>query len=279
MAPEGALSRELVVHPPRRFERLNFRELLEYHELLYFLAKRELQIRYKQSIVGVGWAVLQPLALTAVFTLFFGRLAKVPSDGVPYGLFALTGLVWWLFLSQSTVQGSVSLVGNANLISKVYFPRILVPVAKTLALAVDAVIALVIVVLLAYAYGEHPGIRAVLLVPLLLLTITFACGIATLLAALNVKYRDVTVLVPVAVQMWLFATPVIYPGSLVTGAWQYVYALNPAVSIIGCVRWLLLDTPAPSTGAILISAAVAAGVIVAGVVYFRSSEHFFADLI
>jgi lipopolysaccharide transport system permease protein len=216
-----------TIRPPTRWGSSSLRELGGYRELLYFLAKRELQIRYKQSLFGVAWAVLQPLVYAFVFALFFGRLAEVPSEGVPYTVFALAALVPWLFVSQGTAQAAASLVADANLLGKVYFPRLAIPLAKVLSFLVDLVIALAVLAVFVALYGESPS-RGLLLMPLFLaLAFVTVTGAGLLLATLNVRYRDVGLAVPVLVQLWLFATPVVYPGSLITGGWQYVYAANP----------------------------------------------------
>jgi lipopolysaccharide transport system permease protein len=274
-----AAERELVILPPRRWEGFAVAELWGYRELLYFLTKRELQVRYKQSIFGVSWAILQPVALAFLFALFFGRLAKVPSDGVPYPAFALAGLASWIFVSQASTQAASSLIGDANLLSKVYFPRLLIPTAKVLSLLVDLAIALTVAAVATVLYGL--GVRWEWLVTpvFLVLAVITAMGVGTLLAPLNVKYRDVTVAVPLIAQLWLFATPVVYPGSLITGAWQYVYALNPMVSVIQGTRWALLGTEPPSVGELAISTAAALGLLLAALTYFRRTERTFADII
>ena len=274
-----AAERELVILPPRRWEGFALGELWAYRELLYFLTKRELQVRYKQSIFGVAWAVLQPVALAFLFALFFGRLAKVPSDGVPYPAFALAGLAPWIFVSQGSTQAASSLIGDANLLSKVYFPRLLIPTAKILSLLVDLTIALVVAAGAVVLYGL--GVRWQWLVtPLfLVLALVTAMGVGILLAPLNVKYRDVTVAVPLIAQLWLFATPVVYPGTLITGSWQYVYALNPMVSVIQGTRWALLGTAGPSAAELAISTLSALGLLLTALTYFRRTERTFADII
>jgi lipopolysaccharide transport system permease protein len=270
---------ELVVTPPRRWGRLSLREFWGYRELLYFLTKRELQIRYKQSIFGVSWAVLQPLALAFLFALFFGRLAKIPSEGVPYPVFALAGLAPWLFASMATTQSAASLIGDANLLTKVYFPRLVLPVAKLLSLLVDLAISLTVVIVFMVVYGV-PFRWHIVLAPLfLVLAFVTALGLGVFLAALNVQYRDVSVAIPLAVQLWLFATPVVYPGSLITGAWQYIYALNPMVSVIQGIRWALLGTQTPVIGAVGVSVATALAGVIGGVIYFTRTERFFADIV
>ncbi len=275
----AATSPTVLIRPPAGWASLRLADLWEYRELLYFLTKRELQVRYKQSLFGVSWAILQPLVLTSIFAVFFGVLADVPSEGLPYPLFALAGLVPWLFVSQTVAQSAGSLVGDSNLLSKVYFPRLVIPLAKTFALLVDLLIALSVLVVLALAYGEVPGVEVLLLPGFLLLAIVTGAGLGILLAAVNVQYRDVGVATPLLVQAWLFATPVIYPGSLVTGAWQYLFAVNPMVSVVSGVRWTLLGAPAPEPAAVAISVAVALTVLAAGIAYFRRTELFFADVV
>jgi lipopolysaccharide transport system permease protein len=275
----GAAGEEIVIRPPARFGDLSVRELWRYRELLYFLVKRDLQIRYKQSLFGISWAVLQPVALTLIFYVFFGRLAKIPSEHIPYPVFAMAALVPWTFAANSVAQSALSLVGDQNLLSKVYFPRLVIPIARIGALSVDLAISLGVVAIFMAGYGIAPPLQVLLVPAILALAFLTSAAIGLWLAALNVKYRDVSVAVPLAVQLWLFATPVVYPGSLVTGAWQYVYALNPMVSVIGLMRWALLDTPAPPVGSIGISIGSALVLLTAAVLYFRRTERFFADII
>jgi lipopolysaccharide transport system permease protein len=277
--PTGGDPAEVTIRPPSGLAALRFGDLWEYRELIYFLTKRELQIRYKQSVLGVTWAVLQPLTLAFIFAIFFGVLAEVPSEGFPYPLFALAGLVPWLFVSQTVAQASASLVGDSNLLSKVYFPRLVLPLARGMSLLLDLLIALVILVAMTLAYGEGLEATILWLPAFLALAMVTALGVGVLLAAVNVQYRDVTVAVPLMIQVWLFTTPVIYPGSLVEGTWRYVYSLNPMVSVVDGVRWAILGAAAPLAGGVAISAAVALVVTAAGIVYFRKTEHFFADLI
>jgi lipopolysaccharide transport system permease protein len=269
----------VVIRPPGRFSGLRVGELWDYRELLYFLTKRELQIRYKQSVFGVSWAVLQPVVLAFIFALFFGVLAKVPSEGLPYPVFALSALVPWLFISQTVAQSANSLVGDANLLSKVYFPRMALPIARTASLVLDLVIALFVLLAVTLVYGIEPRIELPLVLPFLALAVLTALGVGILLAAINVQYRDVTVAVPLLIQIWLFTTPVIYPGSLIEGGWRYVYALNPAVSVIDGVRWALLGARAPEPGAVAVSVAAALAIAAAAVVYFRRTEQYFADVV
>jgi lipopolysaccharide transport system permease protein len=272
-------TREIVVEPLHGWRPLDLRELWEARELLAFLVWRNLKARYQQTFLGAAWAVLQPVLTMVIFSVFLGRLARVPSDGLPYPLFAFCGLVPWTYFANSLTLVANSLVEHERMLSKVYFPRLVLPLARGLSLLVDLVIALAILVLLTLAYGEGLEPTLVLVPAFLALAVVTALGVGILLAALNVRYRDVTIAVPLIVQVWLFTSPVIYPGSLVEGAWRYVYALNPIVSVVDGVRWALLGAAAPLPGAVAISAAVALAVTGAGVVYFRMTEHYFADLI
>jgi lipopolysaccharide transport system permease protein len=279
LASSGAAHEELVIHPPRRWGALAPGEIWRHRELLFFLLKRDLSIRYKQSLLGISWAVGQPLALALIFWVFFGRLAKVPSEHIPYPVFSLAALVSWNFVSQGVTQASVSLVADSNLLSKVYFPRLVLPLARVASLGVDAAIGVVVLGLFMVGYAIAPPIQVLLLPAFLALAAVVAFSLGSYLAAINVKYRDVQVAVPLLVQMWLFLTPVVYPASLVGGAWKYVYALNPMVAVVTGTRWALLDSPAPSLSTVLIAVGVAGGLLVGSLVYFRRVEHFFADVI
>jgi lipopolysaccharide transport system permease protein len=267
------------VRPPSRWGGVRLAELWEYRELWYFLTKRELQVRYKQSFFGAGWAVLQPLALMAIFTIVFGNLVDIGSEGIPYPVFALSGLTVWLFISSGIAQAGASLVADSNLLSKVYFPRMTVPLAKVSALLIDLAVALVLLLVVTVVFVDVPGL-AVLTLPLwLALAGLSTIGVGLLAATVNVRYRDVAVVIPLALQVGLFLTPIAYPASLVSGAWVYVYALNPAASAITGVRWALFGTPGPAPGAVAVSVAVAVAATVAAVLYFRRSEQQFADIV
>jgi lipopolysaccharide transport system permease protein len=270
---------ELVIAPPSRWAGLGLGELWAYRELLYFMAKRELQVRYKQSLFGVSWAVLQPMVYAFVFALFFGVLASVPSDGFPYPVFALAGVVPWMFVSLSATQGAGSLVAESNLLAKIYFPRLIIPLAKTASLLVDLLIALVVLSILVAVYGAHPSIGLIAVPGFILLAAAAGTGLGTGLGALNVMYRDVTVATPLMVQLWLFASPIAYPTSLIPGNWVYVYALNPMVTVIDGMRWAFLGAAAPSVGVALCSMAGATAMLLSGVIYFRRTERFFADVV
>jgi lipopolysaccharide transport system permease protein len=270
---------ETLISPPGRWNWRIGRELWEYRDLLYFLTKRELQVRYKQSFFGVGWAVLQPLALAFIFALVFGTFIDAPSEGIPYPVFAVAGLVPWLFFSQAVMMGANSLVFDADLISKVYFPRIALPVAKALSLMVDLAISFVVVLIVALIYGVGISTNIWVLPGFILLGIVTTFALGSLLAAVNVKYRDVQLVMPMLVQVLLFVSPVVYPGSLVTGDWSYVYALNPMVSVLDGIRWALFATASPGGVEILISVASALVLLLLSLSYFRRTERYFADVV
>jgi lipopolysaccharide transport system permease protein len=254
-------------------------EIWDFRELLYFLTKKELQVRYKQSFFGAGWAVLQPIGLTAIFSLIFGRLVSVPSEGVPYPLYVLTGMTVWIFVATGTAQAAGSLVGESELVTKVYFPRLVIPLARIMSWLVDLLIALVVLIIVAGLYGRWPPIQ-VLTVPLwVCIAIGTVMGVGVLASAVNVKYRDVVAVLPLAIQVWLFLSPVAYPASLVKGDWQYVYAINPMVSAIGGMRWAILGTPAPSAGQIAVSLGSVAILLTIAFTYFRRTERYFADIV
>jgi lipopolysaccharide transport system permease protein len=267
------------IRAPKRWQAPDLRLLAQYRELIYFLSKRELQIRYKQSIFGVGWAVLQPLVIAFIFALIFGRVVGVPSEGFPLAVFAIVGVVPWLFVAQAVGQSANSLVQDANLISKVYFPRLALPVSKALGLMLDLAIALVVVLLVMAVYGVGVSSMAFLVPLFMLLCVITAFGTGTLFAAVNVRYRDVTLIVPVLIQMWFFVSPVIYPGSLVSGPLQYVYALNPMVSVLNGMRWSLLGATAPDPLMVAISFLSALTILAVALVYFSRTEQSFADVI
>lgn len=257
---------------------LNIRELWAYRELLWVLMERDLRVRYKQTVLGAGWAVLQPLMLMVVFSIFFGRLAKLPSDGVPYPVFAYSALVPWTFFASALGSASNSLVGSSHLISKVYFPRLIIPLSSIGSWIVDFVIASVILLALVLFYGIPitPGLIAV---PFLLVALAFcALGIGTALSALTVAYRDFRYLVPFLIQIWMFITPVLYPASLVPERWRWVFSLNPMAGLIEGFRSAFLARPFDASG-ILIGFAVSCALFSIGVVYFAQVERRFADII
>jgi lipopolysaccharide transport system permease protein len=264
--------------PSRGFRKLDVHELWEYRELAAFLAIRDIRVRYKQAVFGAGWAVLQPLAAAAVFTLVFRRLARMPSDGLPYPLFAYVGLSVWTYFSGAVTRATQTLVQNAALVSKVYFPRLIAPLAAVMPGLLDLFIALSLLVMLVPLYGGSVG-WAVLTVPLWVVPLMAAgLGVGLWLGTLNVSYRDVNQGVSLLVQLWLFVSPVAYPSSAVPEPWRIVYFLNPAAGAIEGFRWALLGAPWPGPG-VLVSLATTAVVLAGGVLYFLRMERRFADVI
>lgn len=281
MTIDGATqaAKETVIRPATGLVGRGLRDLWPYRELAGFLVWRDVKIRYKQTIFGGAWAVLQPFMLMVVFSLFLGHLAKLPSQGVPYPVFVYAALVPWTMFASALQNASDSLVSNSALVSKVYFPRLILPLAAALATLVDFLIAFVIVLVLMAFYGIAPT-PSVLAVPLLtLLALVAASGVGIWLSALSVKYRDFKHTVPFTVQFWLFATPVAYSGSLVPERFQSVYGLNPMASVAEGFRWALLGTSAPSPGMLALSALTASIVLASGLLYFQRVERSFADFI
>lgn len=269
---------ELVVIEPRaRTPILPVRELRQRYELLGFLVWRDVKIRYKQTALGVVWALLQPLLAMLVFTVVFGRLARVGSDDVPYSLFAYAGLVPWLYASNALQLSSNSLVDNEKLLSKVYLPRIMMPLSPILAGLLDLGIALVLLCALTVVQGVGLSWTVFAVAPFVLLVTVGLLGAGSLLSSLNVKYRDVRYAVPFFIQVGMFASPVVYPSSLVPDAWRPVYALNPMVTAIDGVRWAVLGTPFPPALAVVVSVATAIALLVGGGYAFHRSERTFAD--
>jgi lipopolysaccharide transport system permease protein len=257
----------------------DLRELWRYRELLYFLVWRDVKVRYKQTALGAAWAVLQPFATMLVFSLFFGRLANMPSDGVPYPVFAFAALVPWTFFANGLAMSTQSLVLSQNLLKKVYFPRLAIPLAAVLAGLVDFALALAVLAGMLALYGIAPGPEALWIVPLLLLALATSLGVGLWLSALNVRYRDVGYVVPFLVQLWLFATPIAYPSSLLAEPWRTVYGINPMVGVVEGFRWALLGTGRAPGGTLAVSSLAAAALLVGGAFYFRRLERTFADVV
>ncbi len=275
----------VLIAPTSGWTSLGLREIWEYHELLYFLVWRDVKVRYKQTALGVAWAVLQPTLTMIVFTLLFGRLAKIGSDGLPYPIFAYAGLLPWTFFAQGLSHSSESLVGSANLIRKVYFPRLVIPMASVLAGVVDFAIAFVVLIGLMAFYGLWPSAPVIFLPLLSLLAFATSLGVGMWLSALNVEYRDVRYVVPFFVQLWLFVTPVIYPSSKVAaklaehGLPSWIFGLNPMAGVVEGFRWALLGTGKGPWAMVLASTAVALTLLVSGAFYFRRMERSFADVV
>lgn len=268
-----------VVHirPTRGFASLGVRELWQYRELLYFLVWRDVKVRYAQTALGISWAVIQPLLTMVVFSLFFGRVARMPSDGVPYPIFSFAALVPWTFFANGLVQSANSLVVNPNLIKKAYFPRLAMPITAVVSGVVDLVVAFAMLLGMMLFYGIVPSANIAWLPPLLVLAFVSALGTGLWLSALNVLYRDVRVVTPFLVQLWLLATPIAYPSSLLREPWRTLNGINPMAGVVEGVRWAMLGTPTAPGPAILVSATTALALLIGGALYFRRMERTFAD--
>ncbi len=269
----------VVIRPASGWVPLDLRAVWEYRELLFFLTWRDIKVRYKQTALGAAWAVLQPTLTMLVFSVFFGSLAHVPSDGVPYPLFTLTGLIPWQLFAYALAQSSTSVVANKNLVTKVYFPRLLVPVAAVLSGLVDFAIAFVLLIGMMLHYGISPGSAIVVLPLAVLLAILTALAAGLWLSALNVRYRDVQYTIPFLTQFWMFVTPIAYSASLVPGRWRALYLMNPMTGVVECFRWALLGKSGASPSYLVISVAVVVAALVGCLYYFRRVEKTFADLV
>lgn len=258
---------------------IDFKELYSYRELLYFLVWRDVKVRYKQTALGAAWAVIQPVMTMLIFSLFFGRLAKIPSDGIPYPLFTYAALVPWTFFANSLTQASNSLVGSSNLITKVYFPRVLIPLGSILAGIVDLMLSFTLLLAMMAYYRVAPTVNVLVVPGLLLLALITALGVGFWLSALNVRFRDVRHVVPFLVQVWMFATPVAYPSSLLGEPWRSLYGLNPMAGVVESLRWALLGTKAGPTEMFVLSALAAVLFLLGGLTYFRKVERSFADYV
>ena len=278
-APRDDTQSVIRIRPVRGWVGLHLSDTWHYRELLYFLTWRDIKVRYKQTVLGAAWAILQPFLTMVVFSIFFGHLAKVPSDGIPYPVFAYTALVPWTFFSNGFSQAALSLVDSANLITKVYFPRILVPTASVVAGLVDFVLAFVVLLGMMAYYGFYPTLGALLIPVLLLLAAVSALGVGLWLSAMNVQFRDVRYAVPFLTQVWLFATPIAYPTSLLSEPWKTLYSINPMVGVVDGFRWALLGKGSAPTTSLLIGGTVAIVLVVTGAFYFRRMERTFADVV
>ncbi len=267
------------IRPSRGWPSLKLKDVWEYRELLYFLAWRDVKVRYKQTVLGVIWAVMQPVFTMIVFSIFFGWLVKVPSDGLPYPFFAFCALLPWQLFASSLTATSNSLVANQHLITKISFPRLVIPLSATAGSLLDFSIAFLVLLAMMIGYKIVPTIAMLALPLFVLLTIAMALGIGMWFSALNVKYRDVRHVLPFLTQVWMFATPVVYPSSLVPESWRMLYALNPMVGVIEGVRWALLGTSSAPGSMLLLSTAVTSVLLVSGVFYFRRAERTFADMV
>jgi len=269
----------ITITSSRGWVPLRVGDLWAYRELLYFLVWRDVKVRYKQTILGAAWAIIQPLMTMVIFSIFFGRLAKIPSDGVPYPIFAYAALVPWMFFSQGLNQAANSLVSGSNLIKKVYFPRLVMPIASVLSSVIDFVLAFAVLLGMMAFYGIAPSSKAFLLPFFVLLATITALGVALWLSALNVEFRDIRYVIPFILQFWLFATPIAYPSTLLPEPWRTIYGMNPMVGVVEGFRWALLGSATAPGPIVLVSTCVAVAVMVTGAFYFRRMESTFADVV
>jgi len=267
------------LRPSSGWAALRLSELWRYRELIGFLAWRDIKVRYKQTVLGGAWAIIQPLFTMIVFSVFFGRLAKVPSNGLPYPLFSLCALIPWQFFSTALAQTSNSVVTEKQLVTKVYFPRLAVPLSSTLSSLVDLLVSFALLLAMMAWYRVMPGPAVILLPALVILALLSSLAVGLWLSALNVRYRDFRYTVPFLIQFWLFATPVAYPSSLVPERWRVLYALNPMATVVEGFRWALLDGPGPAPSMVVASSLAVAVTLVAGLYYFRRTEKLLADLV
>jgi lipopolysaccharide transport system permease protein len=268
-----------IIEPTKGWAPLNIREVFRAHELLYFLVWRDVKVRYKQTAIGVAWAILQPLILMLLFTVLFSRVAKVPSEGLPYPLFSYSGLLPWTFFATGLTQSSRSLISNQSLLTKVYFPRIALPTAAVVAAAFDLAFASLVLAGLMLFYGVAPEPTVFLVPAFVVLGAVTALGVGTWLSAVNVKYRDVQYAIPFLLQLWLLATPIAYPASSLPHGFQIVVALNPMTSVVEGFRWAIFGTAGASPLVIATSFVISILVFVTGLFYFRRTERTFADVV
>jgi lipopolysaccharide transport system permease protein len=275
---DGAVPR-IHIRPSKGWVSLGLRELWKYRELLYFLIWRDVKVRYKQTVLGAAWAIVQPLFTMVIFSLFFGRLAKIPSDGIPYPIFSYAALVPWALFSNGLSQGANSLVGGAKLIKKVYFPRLAMPIAMVVGGIVDFALAFVVLLGMMSAYRIVPTLNVLWLPLLVLLAMATSLGVALWLSAMNVQFRDIRYLVPFLTQVWLYATPIAYPSSLLPQPWRTLYGINPMAGVTEGFRWALLGTDTAPGPIIIVSVLAALTLLISGAFYFRRMERTFADVV
>jgi lipopolysaccharide transport system permease protein len=276
---QNTIEKELIIEPIHGLFRFGLCEVLQYRELLYFLTWRDLVVRYKQTVIGVLWAILQPFLTMITFSIFFGRYMKVPSEGIPYPIFSYSGLLLWIFFSSALTNSGNSLIGNSNLITKVYFPRSIIPLSSTIASFVDYFIALGVLIAMMFYYGVFPKTQFIFLPIVLLSAFISTAGFGLWLSALNVKYRDIRYAIPFIIQILLFVTPVIYPVSILPEKFRWILALNPMSGIIDAHRACILGYKAINWSLFLISSFAGALILITGITYFRKTEDFFADII
>lgn len=269
----------VLIQPRRGWLSFDLKAVYRYRELLYFLVWRDVLVRYKQAAIGVAWVVLQPLLTMVVFTVIFGRFAKLPSDGLPYPIFSFTALLPWNYFAQAITRSGISLVSNANLVSKIYFPRLIVPISGALGPLVDFAISFIILLGMMAWYRIAPTWGVLALPFFTLLSVVTAVAVSLYLSALNVKYRDVGHAIPFLVQFWMYASPVVYSVRIIPQKWRLLYSLNPMVGVIEGFRWALLGKERPDFGVMAVGVVVASVLLLGGLIYFKRTERFFADII
>ena len=269
----------IVIQPRKVFLHLDLQAVWQSRELLYFLIWRDVKIRYKQTVLGTAWVIIQPLMIMVIFTVIFGQFARIPSDGLPYSIFTYTALLPWQYFSQAISRSSDSLVASAHLITKIYFPRLIIPISAILAPLVDFVIAFVVLLGMMAWFGIPPYWNALFLPLFLLLALITALAVSLFLSALNVKYRDVRYTVPFLIQFCMYASPVVYPVSIIPAQWRLLYSLNPLVGVIESFRWALLGKGSPDFSIMVVSGTVVVVLLLGGIIYFKKMERTFADVI
>jgi len=284
MALEQGAPTVIRIEPSKGWVKIGVRELWDYRELLYFLVWRDIKVRYKQTVLGAAWAIIQPFMSMVVFTLFFGRLARIPSDGVPYPIFNYSAMVVWTFFANGLTASSNSLVGSQNLLKKIYFPRLVIPTASTLAGLVDFALAFMVLVPMMLYFGIYPTANVVWLPVFLAMALVTALGVGLWLSALNVQFRDIRHTIPFIVQFWMFASPVVYPSSLIENdLLRTLYGVNPMASVVEGFRWALLgsatDQYSAPGGMFAVSGLVSVSLLLSGLFYFRRMEKTFADVV
>ena len=275
----GSESGVLRIEPSKGWVPLRFRELWNYRELLYFLTWRDVKVKYKQTVLGASWAIIQPFFTMIVFSLFFGRLAKIPSEGIPYPIFSYSALVPWTFFANGLNMGSNSLVSGSNLLKKIYFPRLIMPLATVFSGLVDFSLSFAVLLIMMFHYGLMGTVNIVWIPFFLLLAFMTSLGVSLWLSAMNVQFRDVKYVIPFLAQIWMFATPIAYPSTLLHGVWRTLYGLNPMVGVVEGFRWALLGTHTAPGPMIIVSTAASSALLITGAYYFKRMEKSFADVV
>jgi lipopolysaccharide transport system permease protein len=278
-SPGAASDALTIIRPVRGWTSLGLRDLWEYRELFYFFTWRDLKVRYKQTVIGAVWAILQPFATMVVFTIFFGNLAGLSSDGAPYAVFSFAALIPWTLFSSALSQAGMSLIANQSLVTKVYFPRLIIPIASTLSKVADFLLSLVVMAGLMVYYSVVPTIGILVLPLLFLLTMATALAGGLWLAALNARYRDFVYIIPFLVQTWFFLTPIVYSANLLPSQFTFIYGLNPMVGVVQGFRWALLGSAAHVGPLLILSCVMVLVMLVGGLAYFRRTETIFADVV